>query len=185
MARFFVYEPREDSFLLERHVRTLAHGRTLDVGTGSGILAAAAIDNGQVTEVWAVDISDEATDAAHKRLSSDKKRIVVRKSDLFSELGGEVFDTILCNPPYLPDDPADSAAPLDGGPRGYEWVERFLDGARDHLGRDGQILIVFSSLTNKERVDALLHQLGYAFTQLEEEAFFFERLYAYRLWRRQ
>ncbi|MBI2659492.1 hypothetical protein HYX05_05335, partial [Candidatus Woesearchaeota archaeon] len=34
-----VYEPREDSTMLERYVREYAKGKVLDVGTGSGIQA--------------------------------------------------------------------------------------------------------------------------------------------------
>lgn len=37
-----IYEPEEDSYLLEKYVKKLAKGKVLDLGTGSGIQALAA-----------------------------------------------------------------------------------------------------------------------------------------------
>ncbi len=34
-----VYEPREDSYLLKKHIPEYSRGIVLDIGTGSGILA--------------------------------------------------------------------------------------------------------------------------------------------------
>jgi pyruvate dehydrogenase E1 component alpha subunit len=39
-----VYEPREDSLLLEKYVKKFAKGIVLDIGTGSGIQAKAAAE---------------------------------------------------------------------------------------------------------------------------------------------
>ena len=51
-----VYEPREDSNLLEKYVRQYAKGKVLDIGTGSGIQAIAAAQNKKVSSVLATDI---------------------------------------------------------------------------------------------------------------------------------
>ena len=55
-----IYEPEEDSFLLEKEIRKLSNGKKiLDMGSGSGIQARAAIEAG-AKEVLAVDIDEEA-----------------------------------------------------------------------------------------------------------------------------
>ena len=51
-----IYEPKDDSTLLERYVRQYAKGSVLDMGTGSGIQAITAAHNSNVTLVLATDI---------------------------------------------------------------------------------------------------------------------------------
>ncbi len=55
-----IYEPAEDSYLLQEVVREEVHGRVLDVGTGSGIQALSAAKSSRVREVVAVDINPDA-----------------------------------------------------------------------------------------------------------------------------
>ena len=51
-----MYEPSDDSYLMEKYVRKLAYGRVLDVGCGSGILMEAALT--KTKNVFGVDIDD-------------------------------------------------------------------------------------------------------------------------------
>ena len=53
-----IYEPREDSILLEKYVKQYAKGFVLDIGTSSGIQALAASKSKKVKEVLATDIQD-------------------------------------------------------------------------------------------------------------------------------
>jgi len=181
-----VYEPMEDSRLLERHVRQLARGRVLDLGAGSGVQAFAALENPAVTEILAADINPLAVERVRRRIEAlppeQRNRIAVIKSDMFSAITWK-FDTIICNPPYLPDEEKDHDPALYGGEEGYEWSVRFLREAGNHLSPNGQILFLFSSLTNRERVDLELKRLGLQHEELGMLADFFERLYVYRIWR--
>ena len=52
-----IYEPREDSFLLQKYVKKYSKGRVLDMGTGSGIQALTALEKTKC--VVAVDINEE------------------------------------------------------------------------------------------------------------------------------
>lgn len=184
-----VYEPREDSALLAQHVELLASGKVLDMGTGSGIQAFAAIRNSRVREVVAVDVNKDAVEHVRQRIEALKRedpriaRISVVHSNMFDAVKDERFDTIICNPPYLPDEEKDHDPALYGGPAGYEWSVFFLQQAKDYLAPNGQILFLFSSLTNRDRVDLELKRLGYRHELLGELAEFFERLYVYRIWR--
>ncbi len=180
--RFFtpamVYQPREDSELLRGAVERFARGDVLDMGTGSGIQALAAAAKEEVRFVLAVDKEEEAI-AALARQGHEK--IEARVSDLFSNVRVEErFDTIICNPPYLPAHEKDADSAIDGGRKGWEWIARFLRGAKKHLKRGGIILLVFSSLTNKERVLSLFKENGYFFEEVAMTACFFEQLYAYK-----
>ena len=170
-----VYEPREDSLILEKYVKKFARGNVLDMGTGSGIQARAAAE--KATTVVAVDINQDAIEACKK----DSGKIIFLRSDLFSALEGKIFDTIIFNAPYLPDDDSYKDVALDGGKNGYEMIERFLRGAKRFLARDGLILLVFSSFTNKARVDALIRMNGFKFTELEKVHVMFEDIYCYKI----
>ncbi len=173
-----LYNPQEDSDLLVRAVKAHAFGDILDMGSGSGIQALAAAEKAEVKRVLAVDIDEESLAYLGGRI--ENKKITVLKSDLFGNIDQkDSFDTIICNPPYLPQDPADEHQALYGGPQGYELIVRFLEQAKAHLKQGGIILLLFSSLTNKERVDQELKRLGYRSAELLMEAHFFERLYVY------
>ena len=107
-----IYKPREDSFLLQKHVRKYAQGKVLDMGAGSGIQAITALE--KTKDVLAVDINPKAVEELKK------KNINAKVSDLFSNVKGK-FDLIVFNPPYLPADerePEDSALATTGGKKG-------------------------------------------------------------------
>lgn len=183
-----VYEPREDSDLLARFVRMLAKGKVLDMGTGSGVQAFAALENSKVKEVIAIDINPLAVEHVQNRIRVMRNenprvsKLVVMKGNMFDAIRDERFDTIICNPPYLPDEAGDHDQALYGGTEGYEWSVKFLREAKHHLAPNGQILFLFSSLTNKDRIDLELKSLGYLHEELAVLAEFFERLYVYRIW---
>ncbi len=192
-----VYEPREDSFLLEKYVREYAKGLVLDIGTGSGIQAKAA--SAKADLVIGVDINQKALEHCCNVLKSDK--ILCLKSDLFSffekkfivfrnglfkglrdiEDEKNKFDLIIFNPPYLPTDSRDKDVALDRGKEGYELVERFLNSASGFLAPDGVILLIFSSFTDKEKVDSLILANGLKFEELERIHVFFEDIYCYKI----
>ncbi len=171
-----VYAPREDSFLLRDAIKSHAKGRVLDMGTGSGILAKEAAE--YADEVIAVDINHRAIEEA--RLAIPSRKIRFRVSDLFSGVSGK-FDLIIFNPPYLPNHPKLKDAALDGGKKGYELVQRFLENAGEHLNRNGKILLLISSFTKKASVERIIRKNGFAFEIASEKKLDFEKLYVYLL----
>ncbi|MBI4440759.1 methyltransferase [Candidatus Woesearchaeota archaeon] len=174
-----IYEPREDTYLLGRAVSRYAHGRVLDMGTGSGYLAHLAARKAK--RVVAVDINPEAI--AYCRKQHHDRNITFIESNLFSACVGP-FDTIIFNPPYLPYDkrePLQSRLITTGGKHGYELLVRFIQQSSRYLSSRGVILIVFSSLTNKEKIDEVIMQ-----SLLEKEMVMMQRipheqLYVYRI----
>lgn len=161
-----VYLPREDSMLLAKAVKKYAIGTVLDVGTGSGVQAITAASNEGVTEVIAIDINPDALDYAIK--NNPHKKINYVQSDLFSNIN-KTFDTIIFNPPYLPNHPKLKDAALDGGEKGYEISVRFLEGAKNYLNDMGQIIFLFSNLTDKKVIQDTLINNAYLFEEVENE----------------
>ncbi|MDP4012523.1 MAG: methyltransferase [Candidatus Nanoarchaeia archaeon] len=168
-----IYEPREDSFLLQEQVRKFATGRVLDVGTGSGLQALAALE--KTDDVEACDINLEAVEYVKS------KGVKAYQSDLFEKVKGK-FDLIVFNPPYLPLDEAEdeeSRIVTTGGKKGHEIIERFLKEAKSYLKENGIILIVFSSLSGD--VFKVLEEQNYGYEKLSEKKIFFESLYICKL----
>jgi release factor glutamine methyltransferase len=171
-----VYEPREDSHLLEKYVRKLAKGRVLEIGIGSGIQIKAALAGAD--SVLGVDINQKAVDLCKDKIKS--KKVTFLRSDLFSNVSGK-FDIIIFNAPYLPDDEASKDVALDGGKEGHEIIGRFLAEAKNFLKKDGIILLVFSSFTNKGEVDRLIAENNFKREELERIHISFEDIYCYRI----
>ena len=171
-----MYSPREDSYMLAEQVKRFAKGRVLDMGTGSGIQAVVAADNPGVISVLAVDIDKEAIDYCKKNLNNPK--ITFLQSGLFNEVKGE-FDTIIFNPPYLPQDRGIHDKALYGGKKGYEIIEKFFKKAGQHLAENGIILLLFSSFTKQDKVEGIILKAGFDFQQIIQDHIFFEDLFVY------
>lgn len=78
----------------------------LDVGTGSGCIAISLAKNLSSSNVYAIDISEEALNVARENAASNQVEVKFIKSDVFnmdvqSELFQNQFDLIISNPPYV------------------------------------------------------------------------------------
>tara|TARA_Y100000310_G_C20692569_1_gene823293 strand:- start:40 stop:555 length:516 start_codon:yes stop_codon:yes gene_type:complete len=169
-----IYEPAEDSYLLQKEVRKFAKGNVLDVGCGSGIQGMTALEIAD--SALSVDINKDCVEYCKK------KGLDAIQSDLFSNVSGK-FDLIVFNPPYLPEEPLepeDSALSTTGGKKGNEILSRFLKEVKDYLGVDGKILIVVSSLTPD--VEKLIKENGFEFKVLSQEKIDFEMLSVYLIY---
>src|SRR3989344_3787734 len=167
-----IYEPAEDSYLILEHIKNYAKNKkVLDIGTGSGILAKEALKYSR--DVTASDINEECL--------KNLKGIKIIKSNLFEKIKGK-YDLIIFNPPYLPKEDMedeDSSLVTTGGKKGYEILERFINELRDHLNKNGKALIVFSSLTNKRKVNFIIKKNFLKFKLLEKKKIPYEKLYCY------
>ena len=173
-----IYPPKEDSLLLQKWVRKLARGSVLDMGTGSGVQAETAAKQKRVKSVVAADVNPEVIAHCKKRIVA--KKIKCLKTDLFSRVKGQ-FDTIIFNPPYLPQELPERDIALEGGKRGFETLVAFLEQSNPHLKTDGTMLILFSSLTKKNKIEETLKQQLFDFKELGRIHIFFEDLFVYKV----
>jgi len=157
---------------LEKQVKKYSKGKkVLDLGTGSGIQARAAIKN-KARSVLASDINQEVIKHC-KNLG-----INCIKSNLFNKIKGK-FDLIIFNPPYLPYDgreDKESKKVTTGGKKGDELILKFLKKGKKHLGKKGVFLIVLSSLTPRNRINELLKKENMRKKVLSKKKLFMETL---------
>ena len=174
-----IYAPAEDTHLLlftaQREVSP--NDRVLEVGTGSGIIAATLAKT--AASVIATDINPSATVHAHAHGTD------VIRTDLFAGLKG-LFDLVVFNPPYLPTQPDERIDDwleyaLDGGESGRVVIERFANEVSRVLATGGRILVLISSLTGLPEVSELFEKKGYSVTVIREQQVEDETLYVLRI----
>ncbi len=178
-----IYQPREDSYLLQEELVDLLKSfseksiKILDMGSGSGIQAITCRKLG-FKNITAVDINPESIDYLKKQ------NLKAIHSNLFNKINkNNKFDLIIFNPPYLPEDkqePRDSQVQTTGGKYGYEIIVKFFKEAKAHLTEDGQILLLFSSLSKPEVILKEAEKINYKFKLAGRKKLFFEELFVYK-----
>jgi ribosomal protein L3 glutamine methyltransferase len=138
----------EDGSLIDDPV---AVENVLDLCTGSGCLAILASRSFPNAQIDAVDVSKDALEVAARNVADYalESRISLHQGDLFKPLGGNRYDLIITNPPYV-DAGGMAGLPrecrfepklaFDGGADGLDIVRRILDEAGKHLTPQGGLL---------------------------------------------
>lgn len=182
-----VYEPAEDTFLIADNLDARSGERVLDLGTGCGILGILSALRG--ARVLATDIDPASIRCAKRNAERHgvAHRMEFRRGDLFDPVGGETFDLILFNPPYLPRSGRLDGDPVgrscEGGPDGRAVIERFLNSVCAHLHPGGRLMLVQSSLSAPELTAKRLFELGFR-VETVEKSYFFERLVLFKATKR-
>src|SRR3989344_1954089 len=176
-----IYQPAEDSYLLQKFVRRYATGRVLDIGTGSGIQALTAMEVPSVREVVAVDINPKAVESLKTEIEKRKlRKIKALEGDLFEPVEGS-FNVVVFNPPYLPQDKGIEDKAIYGGKKGWEVSEQFFREVSHHMFPDAMVLFLFSSLTNKQKIEEILEHNLLQWEELGREKISFEELFVYKI----
>ena len=150
--------------------------RALDLCTGSGCIGIAMAAHQPGWHVDVADISPGALALARENVAAHhlQRRMRVIESDLYGALGGERYDLIVSNPPYVPDRDVDALPPeyghepalgLKGGDDGLDLVLRILAHAPEHLDEGG--LLVVEVGDSEEALAALLPQVPFAWVEFK------------------
>ncbi len=160
-----VYPPSRDTYVLLGAVTDVEGRRFLDLGCGNGLVGAYAAAMG--ADVVCADVNPDAV--AHASARAEDMGVVVTGlvSDLFGRVEG-LFDVITFNPPYLPTSRLNLKGPCatcqwpsweegpartfrcrspkwlayDGGRKGRELTDRFIEGVGRHLAPEGRALLI-------------------------------------------
>jgi release factor glutamine methyltransferase len=161
----------------------------LEIGVGSGIITESLSANFEY--VIGTDlVLEPLRSCKHKdsryhintyKQMKDVNGLELICADAASPFRRCVFDLIVSNPPYLPDD-YDSGgkrindAAVYGGTNGIEMTLHIIESSVLSLKREGSILLIVSSLSNIPRLDELLRQLNMTMKIIIEKKLFFETL---------
>jgi release factor glutamine methyltransferase len=148
-----VLVPRpETELVVETALRVAPRARQiLDVGTGSGALAAALAVECPGASVWASDVSSDALAVARLNLGRHAPRVALVRGDLLAPFRAGAFDLIVANPPYLADGEVPGLAPevrdyeprvaLVAGRDGLEALEALVSAAPEVLAPGGWLVL--------------------------------------------
>lgn len=146
--------PRPDTELLVElalaHFGDKPRARVLDLGTGSGALAVTLALELPEPDVTAVDRSREALMVAMANAARLKASVSFVLGDWFSHLGGDRYQLIVANPPYVAsDDPHlqqgdvrfEPGTALAAGPQGLDDLATITAQAPRHLEAGGWLFL--------------------------------------------
>lgn len=160
----------ETELIVEWALARLRDGdRVLDLGTGSGAIAIALAASRPALEVSACDASESALALARKNAARHRARVRFVSSDWFTALGGERFDAVVANPPYIASgDPHlregdlrwEPRHALEAGRSGLEAITAISSAAAGFLVRDGW-LAVEHGYDQGPACEALLRAAGF------------------------
>lgn len=152
--------------------------RAVDVGTGSGCIAASLAYWSPELVVYACDKSLEALRVASYNFRSHglADRAIPVACDLLAALRGP-FDLICANLPYIPSDTlADLAVSqfeprlaLDGGQDGLRLIEPLLEQSRQRLSPGGRIILEIEFSQDLSAVDTARRYFPYAGISLKRD----------------
>lgn len=151
--------------------------RLLDLGCGTGALLLACLSELTGATGCGIDIDPVAVDTARanaERLGLDPRASFVRGDFADPQVGGDGFDLVLCNPPYIPAAEIETLAPevalydphraLDGGEDGLVCWRAVLPRIAAGLSPQGRALVEIGA-GQEEAVAALARQSGLAETR--------------------
>jgi len=146
----------------------------LDLGTGSGCIAAALVREFPNSAAVATELSEKALEVARRNFEKlgMSKRIKTRRGDMFGALrpGDGPFDAIASNPPYVPTDQIRDLAPevraetrmaLDGGADGLDYVRHIVENAPRHLKPGGWLFIEIGARQAEEAASLVTSALSF------------------------
>src|ERR1039457_5873632 len=144
--------PRHDTEVLvdEAVKRAVPKGRILDIGVGSGCIAASLARLLPEAEVFGVEKSPEVMELAQRNLERLGSRVTLFEGSLFEPFPGQTFEMIVSNPPYIPTGDLESLqtevrdfeprGALDAGPDGLEFYRAIIPAAPEFLAPGGWVI---------------------------------------------
>lgn len=161
--------PRGDTEILVEEALKYRKNKILDMCTGSGCIAISlAYYLKNKADVTAVDISEEALNVAKQNAKKNNVDVNFIQSDLFSNVN-EKYEMIVSNPPYIEREVIESLQSevkkepmlaLDGGISGLDFYERIIPEAREHLEKNG-VLLLEIGYNQAENVKSLMLENDY------------------------
>ncbi len=169
-ARALIPRP-ETEIVVERaleHLNGMSEPAVLDVGTGTGAIALAIVDEHSRARVTAIDTSSDALALARENLDllGINGRVRLVEHDLTEGLGRDEFDLVVSNPPYVEPEDIETLQPevRDWEPRialvAHGATEAVARAATEALRPGGWVVLEIAE-NQAVNVAGLLTDLGY------------------------
>lgn len=176
--------PRQETeLLIELALPSLLHLdgpiALLDVGTGSGVIAATLAMELPWAFVEATDISSNALTLAAENLKKHHlvKRVQLRQVDLLPRCGTHRYEAVFANLPYIPTEEIatlplevqhEPVEALDGGPGGMASIGRLIEAVTTRLHPEGWLWLEIGN-QQEEAATSLLRKNGFGETNVHRD----------------
>ena len=150
-ARVLIPRPETELLVETALVVASAARRVLDLGTGSGAIAAALARALPAARVWACDLDRDALAVARENFARHAPRVGCVAADLAAAFRAGAFDLVVANPPYVSDAELDTLDPevrdhepraaLGGGPDGLVVIRRLIAEVPHALAAGGWLVM--------------------------------------------
>ena len=179
-SRVLVPRPETETLVevVLRTARSFRSPTVLELGTGSGVIAAVLSSRMPHARITATDLSQDALAVAKINLQRyGCTNVNLKKADWFSGLEGRRFDLICSNPPYIAcNDPHLEASELQHEPQsaliagedGLDAVRQIVSAAFDYLHPRGW-LILEHAYDQAMEVQAIMNDAGFVDVHSEQD----------------
>jgi release factor glutamine methyltransferase len=184
-----LYLPSDDSILLADCLKEY-HGKTaLDVGFGSGIITETLCRNFEyvVGSDIVFDTLENYKELGFRYFKTDNigskhcNGLDLVCTDVASAFRDDIFDLVVSNPPYLPDDYDYKGRKIRdrtiyGGATGIELTLWMVRTCIPSLKREGSLVTIASSLSDLSQLHQQTYQLDLNMRKKAEKKLFFETI---------
>ncbi len=161
--------------------------RILDIGTGSGCIAVSLAKNIATSEVYGMDISEEALTIARENAILNSVKVTFLQADVLGLRGLEgQYDVIVSNPPYvrelekqlmhenvLKHEPNQALYVSDDDP--LVFYRKIAQLAKKHLKPNGKLFFEINEYLGKEMI-SLLKSEGFNTVELKKDIYGKDRM---------
>lgn len=160
------YDPAEDTFFLDDHIKNEKGYAALDIGSGSGYLTKA------LQKSFSLVVGTDINYPVLKKQTYKTQNIICCSG---ADALNYQFDLVICNLPYLATDEILDIA-TDGGPEGLEIPLKIIKSAIPCVKKGGKFLFVTSSLSNYDGLIDMVKSQGLEAKIISKKKLFFEEL---------
>jgi release factor glutamine methyltransferase len=127
--------------------------KTLDIGTGSGLIAIFTAKKGAIST--AIDINPKAIETTRQNAVKNNVSLSLFESDLFSNVPIQKFDYLLINPPYYPQKPINIAENAFFAGENLEYFEDLFSSIKPYLANQAKVWMILSEDCDLKKISEI------------------------------
>jgi len=151
----------------------------LELGSGSGLISIYAAK--QKAIVTAADISQTAVETSRQNAERNQVSIKTITSDLFNNIPQQVFDTIVINPPYYPQQPFDEKDYAWFCGKNFEYFERLFLKLGDYVDQHSTVIMILSEDCQIERIRQISFKNDWEMEVVHQKRILWEMNFIFRI----
>jgi release factor glutamine methyltransferase len=160
-------------FLLDfLKTQDLSRQSLLELGCGTGLISIIAVKAG--AHVTASDLSLKAIENTCYNAKQNQAALTVVHSDLFQNLGKNIFDWIIINPPYYAQQPKNERDLAWYCGKEFEYFTRLFRSLKNHIHPNTEVIMVLTMGCDLQRILSVAGTSGFEFTMIREKRVMFD-----------